>query len=393
MSAAAKALLEAERPVMMVQDMARTPGGAQAVQSLAELLGIPVITIGDHFSLPNRHPLNVTGANTQVLKDADLLLAVEVKQLEAALTRPARVEGAAAAQAQAGGAGHGRTYESLIPPYTKIIQVGLESYSTKAWTSSCGRLVPADLFILGSGTQVLAEILRCCREGLDGSIQKRASERSTKAAETHQSIQARFQEDLRERRWEQRPTSTGRLAAEAWEALKDEDWVLVHASLSGWERRLWDVQDSSRWIAAGGGTGSGMGVAMGAALAHMNSGKVCVNFQKDGDFLYSSSSLWTAAHHQIPLLVVMFNNRAYYQDAGHQMAVAKERNRSLDTVNIGIGLEEPNTNFAMLAKGFGIYGEGPIEDPDQVGPALKRAIKVVKEERRPALVDTITQPR
>jgi thiamine pyrophosphate-dependent acetolactate synthase large subunit-like protein len=75
------------------------------------------------------------------------------------------------------------------------------------------------------------------------------------------------------------------------------------------------------------------------------------------------------------------------------MAVAKQRNRSLDTVKIGIGLEEPDTDFAMLAKSFGIYGEGPIEDPDQVGPALKRAIKVVKEERRMALVNTVTQPR
>ncbi len=392
-AAAAKALLQAERPVLMVQDLGRTPAGAEAVQSLAELLGLAVITLGDAFSLPNRHPLNVTGGNAQVLKDADLVLAVDVKQLEAALTRPARVEGAAGSPAQSGGAGHGRTYESLIPPQAKIIQVGLESYSTRAWTSSCGRLVPADVFILGSGAQVLGELARHCKEGMDGSVQKKASERSAKITETHQSIRKRFQEDLRENRWEQRPTSTGRLAAEVWEAIKDEDWVLVHGSLSGWERRLWDVKDPARWIAGGGGTGSGMGVAMGAALAHRNSGKVCVNLQKDGDFLYSSSSLWTAAHHNIPMLVVMFNNKSYYQDAGHQMAVAKQRNRSLDTVKIGISLEEPETDFAMLAKSFGLYSEGPFEDPDQVGAALKRGIKVVKEEGRMALINTITQPR
>ena len=78
-------------------------------------------------------------------------------------------------------------------------------------------------------------------------------------------------------------------------------------------------------------------------LAFRDSGKVCINIQKDGDFLYTSSSLWTAAHHNIPMLVVMFNNKAYYQDEGHQMAVAKQRNRSLDTIKIGIGLEEPET--------------------------------------------------
>ncbi len=382
LAAAAKALLEADWPVLMVEDLGRSAGGAEAVKSLAELLGMPVITIGDSFSLPNRHPLNVTGANAQILKNADLLLAVEVNQLEAALTRAARAEGT----------GHGRTYESLIPDGAKIIQAGLGTYSTRAWTSSCGRLVPADISILGNGVQVLSELGRHCREGMEGRVQKKAAERSEKIAETHRSVRARFEEELREKRWEQRPTSTGRLAAELWEAIKDEDWVLVHGSLSGWERRLWDVKDPARWIAGGGGTGSGMGVAMGAALAHKNSGKICVNFQKDGDFLYSSSSLWTAAHHNIPLLVVMFNNKAYYQDAGHQMAVAKERNRSLDTVKIGISLEEPETDFAMLARSFGLYGDGPIEDPNQVGAALRRGIRVVKEERRLALVNTITHP-
>ena len=93
-------------------------------------------------------------------------------------------------------------------------------------------------------------MVRYCKEGMDGSVQNRASERSVKIAEIHQSIRVRFQEDLREKRWEQRPTSTGRLAAEVWEAIKDEDWVLVHASLSGWERRLWEVKDPARWIAA-----------------------------------------------------------------------------------------------------------------------------------------------
>jgi len=391
-AAAAKALLQAERPVMMVQELGRMPGGAEAVQSLAELLGLPVIVLGEGFSLSNRHPLNVTGANVQLLEEADLLLSVDVKQLEAAITRAARTEGAAPS-VQSGAAGHGRIYESILSDQAKVIQVGLESYSTRAWTSSCGRLVPADLKILGSGAQVLGELVRYCSDGMDGVIQDRARKRSASISAIHQSLRETAGEQLREKLWEQRPSSTGRLAAEVWEAIKDEDWLLVHGSLSGWERRLWDVTESSRWIAAGSGTGTGMGLAMGAALAHRNSGKVCVNLQKDGDLLYSSSSLWTAAHHNIPMLVVMFNNKSYYQDAGHQMAVAKDRNRPVDTAHIGISLEGPDTDFAMLARSFGLHGEGPIEDPDEIQAALKRGIKVVKEEHRTALINTVTQPR
>lgn len=389
---AAKALLEAERPVLMVQELGRTPGGPEALESLAELLGLPVIVLGEGFSLSNRHPLNVTGANVQLLEEADLLLAVDVKQLEAAITRAGRTEGAAAS-AQSGAAGHGRIYENILSDQAKVVQVGLESYSTRAWTSSCGRLVPADLRILGSGAQVLGDLVRYCTDGMDGTIQERAKKRSAEIGALHQSLRETTQERLREKLWEQRPSATGRLAAEVWEAIKDEDWLLVHGSLSGWERRLWDVTDRSRWIAAGSGTGTGMGLAMGAALAQRGSGKLCVNLQKDGDLLYSSSSLWTAAHHSIPMLVVMFNNKSYYQDAGHQMAVAKDRNRPVDTAHIGISLEGPDTDFAMLARSFGLYGEGPIEDPDEIQAALKRGIKVVKEEHRTALINTVTQPR
>ena len=156
---------------------------------------------------------------------------------------------------------------------------------------------------------------------------------------------------------------------------------------------MWERKDESRWVAARGDTGTGMAVAMGAALSFRSSGKVCVNIQNAGDLLYTPGSLWTAAHYDIPMLVVMFNNKSYYQDEGHQLALTGARGRSLENVKVGVGLEHPATDFGMMARSFGLYGEGPITDPDEVGPALRRAVKVVKEEGRLALVDTVTQPR
>ena len=52
----------------------------------------------------------------------------------------------------------------------------------------------------------------------------------------------------------------------------------------------------------------------------------------------------------------------------------------------------PNIDYATVAKGFGVYGEGPITDPKDLAPALKRAIAVVKS-GQPALVDVVTDPR
>jgi thiamine pyrophosphate-dependent acetolactate synthase large subunit-like protein len=197
---------------------------------------------------------------------------------------------------------------------------------------------------------------------------------------------------LKERWWGQKPISTARLAAEIWEVIRDEDWVLVHGSLSGWERRLWEITDGARCVAGGGGTGTGMGVAMGVALAFRGTGKVCVSIQNDGDLLYTPGSLWTAAHHQIPMLVVMFNNRSYFQDVGHQRAITTMRGRSLDNVGVGVALDSPATDFATLARSFGLDGEGPIVNPDDIRAALERGVKLVKEGKL-ALVDTITQPR
>jgi thiamine pyrophosphate-dependent acetolactate synthase large subunit-like protein len=228
---------------------------------------------------------------------------------------------------------------------------------------------------------------------MTGAVQNRAAARSVRAAKIHESVYERFHKDLQERWWAQQPTSTARLAAEVWEAIKGEDWVLAHGSLSGWERRLWEMAEASRCIAGGGGTGTGMGVALGVALAFRGSGKACVSIQNDGDLLYTPGSLWTAAAHDIPMLVVMFNNRSYYQDVGHQTAITTMRQRSLEHVGVGVNLDRPATNFGLLAKSFNLYGEGPILDSEAIRPALARGLRVVKEERRLALIDTVTQPR
>src|SRR5205823_11833816 len=148
-----------------------------------------------------------------------------------------------------------------------------------SWTSSYGRLCPTALSILGDGVQVLRELQRLCADAMDGRVQRRVEARSARARQLHTAMYDRMQQDLQTRWWGQQPTSTARLAAEIWEAIKGEDWVLVHGSLSGWERRLWEVTDGARWVAGGGGTGTGMGVALGAAPVFRGTGQVGDSFE------------------------------------------------------------------------------------------------------------------
>jgi acetolactate synthase I/II/III large subunit len=178
-----------------------------------------------------------------------------------------------------------------------------------------------------------------------------------------------------------------------WAAIRTEDWVLANGWLGGWPRRLWDWRPERAYGGSGGaGLGYGLGASLGVSLAHRGSGKICVDLQSDGDLLYVISGLHTAVHHQIPLLIVMCNNRSYYNDEEHQERMALSRSRSVENKGIAIRIDEPPPDFAKIAQGFGVHAEGPIDAPGALGPALQRALKVVKD-GRPALLDVIIQPR
>jgi hypothetical protein len=208
-----------------------------------------------------------------------------------------------------------------------------------------------------------------------------------RAQELHSGVDARAQKDLKEHWCGRKPISTARLAAELWEAIRREDWVLVHGSLSGWERRLWEMTDRTRCIAGGGGTGTGMGVAMGVALAFRGTGKVCVSIQNDGDLLYTPGSLWTAAHHDIPMLVVMFNNRSYFQDVGHQRAITMMRQRSLENVGVGVPLDRFRRSLLALGSLLPASPEDRVRRqsrrPGAVGDGVRRGLLLSASRRAP----------
>jgi acetolactate synthase I/II/III large subunit len=132
--------------------------------------------------------------------------------------------------------------------------------------------------------------------------------------------------------------------------------------------------------------------SVGAALANKRHGRFTVAFGGDGDLMYAPSTLWTAAHHRIPLLYVVQNNRAYHQEYMFLTAMAARLGCAVGNARVGTTIEDPNVDFATVAKGFGVHGEGPIADPSDLAPPLERTIAVVKS-GHPALVDVVTEPR
>jgi thiamine pyrophosphate-dependent acetolactate synthase large subunit-like protein len=128
------------------------------------------------------------------------------------------------------------------------------------------------------------------------------------------------------------------------------------------------------------------------ALANRGTGRITVSLNGDGDLMMSPGVLWTAAHHQLPVLYIVHNNRAYHQEVMHLQRIAQRNQRGMDRAHIGTTIDNPNIDFATLAKSMGVYAVGPIDNPADLGPAITRALDVVKR-GEPALIDVVSQPR
>src|SRR5437763_1489442 len=123
------------------------------------------------------------------------------------------------------------------------------------------------------------------------------------------------------------------------------------------------------------------GISVGVALAYKATDKLVVDLQPDGDLMFDLGALWIAAYHRIPMLAVMFNNRAYYNDWEHQERIARHRGTDVARAYIGMEIDKPAPDFAAVARALGWHGEGPVDDPEQVQAAVRRAAELVANER------------
>ncbi len=131
----------------------------------------------------------------------------------------------------------------------------------------------------------------------------------------------------------------------------------------------------------GGGVGSGNGIAIGAALALRGRDRLPVMITGDGDVLMGINALWTAVANDIPLLIVVANNRSYYNDEVHQERIAKRRERPVERKWIGMRLDAPAPDIAAFARAQHAVGIGPITDPSALAAALREGIDHVRSGR------------
>jgi acetolactate synthase-1/2/3 large subunit len=286
-----------------------------------------------------------------------------------------------------------RTREPLTPPSCDFVEIGFGEINISKWAFDYCRMQPCSIRALGDTALGIPALTRLCKKRLDGDskLQSRIAERKAAIGKRHDEVWAKWQEDAR-RNWDASPITFARLALEIWEVIKTEDWVLTANTLKQQVRKLWDFDKPYRHPGVELGTSTQIGISLGVALAHKGTGRIVVDIQPDGDLMFDAGALWIAAKYEIPMLVVMHNNRAYYNDWEHQIRMAKLRGTDEAKAHIGMDLFAPEPDFGALARAMGCYGEGPIDKPQDIRPALLRALAEVKKERL-ALVDTITQHR
>lgn len=355
---AAERLRHAKRPVILAGRASRSLDAWNARVALAEALNARVLTdlkIGASF--PTDHPLHL-GAPGMLLPDADGLAALAEADVILSLDW---VDLGGTLKAAKGDA--------------FVISATLDQHIHNGWSMDHQALPPVDMLISADPDQVAIALL-------NASAAPARPAQITNAPATGKHAGGEIGGKL----------TVEDLAFAVRKAVGKRDVTLTHLPLS-WNGAWWPFQHPLDYVGSdgGGGIGGGPGISVGAALALKGSGRLPVAILGDGDYLMGVTALWTAAHYRIPLLVVIANNRSFFNDELHQERVARMRHRPVENRWIGQRISDPDIDLAAMASAQGAQGFGPVQDQSQLAAALEAAIAAV-EAGAVAVVDVRVEP-
>ncbi len=377
LDAAARMLVAAEEPVIVTGYAGRDPAAFTLIPQLATLLGARIIDTGSRLSAPNTHPMNLTGLG--VPDTADVVVFLDVKDLLRAVSQTET-----------------QTRDSSrLAEGARLIDVGFGDLHASSWVQHQGAPLPVDVQVPSDTAVALPLLLARCQELLGseaGTQQEAREQRRARIRAAHRQMRSDWEREA-VKHADDRPVAPAWLASEVWSVVREHDWVLAAGTLNEWATRVWDFDRAYRHPGKSLGTATQIGMSLGVALAHRGKGRLVVGLQPDGDLLFDPASLWVAATNRLPLLLVMYNNRAYYNDWHHQILMARHRGTPIERAAIGIEIDGPSIDFAQLARSFGWWAEGPVERPGDVRASVERAAQVVASEGRPALVDVVCAHR
>ena len=340
---AAKLLSEAKNPVILMGRASRSLQGWQERIELAEKLQAQVLTdLKMSAVFPTDHPLHPVApgvffspAACQLLRSADVVLALDWYDLAGALK-------------QAWGA---------EPIGSKVIQVSPDQLSHRGWSMDYQGLPPVDVYMLCETDPVVPLLL----ESVKARAKVSPLARQTLPEADPEVVSIRALADA------------VNLATEGLD-------VCFSGVPLGWNGQYRHFNHPMEYIGlnGGGGIGAGPGISIGSALALKGTGRLPIGILGDGDFMMGVSAIWTAVHYHIPCLIIVANNRSYFNDEVHQERVAKERSRPVENKWVGQRIDEPDIDLAMIARAQGALGLGPVKDSKELNAVIQEGIQAVQ---------------
>jgi acetolactate synthase-1/2/3 large subunit len=325
------------------------------LRQLVDTLGAAYVDDRNLVAFPTAHPANCSG-DARLLREADVILAVDVADLPGLLADRGRGDRAAAPATAA------------LPA---IVDLSAGDLAARSWSNAFAAPLPRTVQLLADPLAGLQAVI----DALDGRRPDDALARSaTQARARRAAVHERAAADLRAH-WSDSPISPGRLVAETWSAVRHLDWLLTLRNTRSWPAGVWQFTGAGEYLghSGGGGVGYGPGAMVGGALAARDRGQLGVAIVGDGDLLMASGALWTAAHYRIPMLVVVNDNGSFYNDEPHQADVARHRGRPAENSWIGMRIGDPAVDIAGLAASYGCAAHGPVEDPEKLPEVLRAA--------------------
>jgi thiamine pyrophosphate-dependent acetolactate synthase large subunit-like protein len=339
---AAELLRNAKSPVILSGRVTRSVEAWKARVALAERLGARVVTDQKvAASFPTNHPLHAGAPGGTVLapeaqdaiRNADVIISLDWLDVAGCFKNVGKVT-------------------------AKVVQVSVDHRLHNGWSMDYQGLPPVDVFVDCTPDAAVPALLEALGAG---------SPRPVAADKKEFPV----------------PPAGGKLlvdhlSASLREAVGDRPTSLTHVSLS-WNGASWHFKHPLDYLGSdgGGGVGGGPGISVGAALALKGSGRLAVAVCGDGDFMMGVTAVWTAAHYKIPLLIVVANNRSFFNDELHQERVARMRNRPVENRWVGQRISEPDIDVAGIARAQGAVGFGPVTTAAELDETFKKAIAAV----------------
>jgi thiamine pyrophosphate-dependent acetolactate synthase large subunit-like protein len=355
---AADILRSAKRPVILAGRVSRDVNAWKARIALAEAINARVATdLKVAAAFPTHHPLHLGSPGTigmtsqavDAIREADAILSLDWVDVAGTL----------------------KSVFGTAVPSARIVQVSIDHHLHNGWSMDYQGLPPVDVFIDCEPDVVVPALLAAL-----------GPHRAQTTTEQKKEFPKLSNDKL----------TVDHLADALRNAVGERPTSLTHVSLS-WNGASWVFNHPLDYLGSdgGGGVGGGPGISVGAALALKGSGRLPVAVCGDGDFLMGVTALWTAAHYRIPLLIVVANNRSFFNDELHQERMARMRNRPVENRWVGQRISEPDIDLAAMARAQGAQGFGPVTSIADLRTTFEKAIAAV-ESGAIAVVDVRVEP-